>query len=114
MTTTIKELPLYDEPGGFLYGTDLEGQAKQLEFYWNSRSAQWHMNIRNEDQTEVVMGVALVADYPMLAEHPMEEFGLTGYFLLLSNVIGDPGDISASSSIVPQFFDLMYVYVVED
>lgn len=112
MTTIITELPLFTDER-YIYGTNIESQSKQFEFYWNSRSSQWHMDIRNEDQTIVVQGVALVADYPMLVDHPMEEFGLTGYFVLLSNIAGVPPPTDASIEVVPENYVLSYVYLTE-
>jgi len=114
MSTVIIELPLYTEPLDYIYGTVLEDEAKQLRFYWNSRSGQWHMDIRNEDQTEVVLGVPLVINYPILADHPMyAQFGLSGYFVLLAKVTGEIPAPDSASSVIPEFYQLDYVYIKE-
>lgn len=114
MSTIITELPLFSDAERYVYGTNIENQSKQLEFYWNSRSSQWHMDIRNEDQTVVVQGVALVVEYPILVDHPMEEFGLTGYFLLLPNIVNDPPPPDAGLEVLPMYYDLFYVYLTTD
>lgn len=110
MTTVITELPLYTDLI-YRYGAPIEGQQKQFTFYWNDRAAQWHMDVRNEDQTVVVLGVPLVAEYPILADHPMQKDLLTGYFVLLPNIVGTPPDITSDSSIVPESFKFFYVYI---
>lgn len=112
MLTVITDLPLYTETD-YVYGTNLEGQSKQLHFYWNDRSGQWHMDIRNEDQTPVVLGVPLVINYPMLVDYPLESQGLTGYFILLSNAANTTPDVTSASSVIPQYFVLKYVYFTE-
>lgn len=110
MSTVITELPLYTDRM-YRYGAPIEGQQKQFTFYWNDRTSQWHMDIRNEDQTVVVLGVPLVAQYPMLADHPMEDQLLTGYFVLLPNIVGTPPDITSDLLVVPETFKLFYVYI---
>lgn len=110
-TTVITELPLFADILPYRYGTPIEGQQKQFEFYWNSRAAQWHMNIRNEDQTVVVLGVPLVAEYPMLADHPMRDNLLTGYFVLLPSIVGTPPPITSDYTVVPESYKLFYVYI---
>lgn len=111
--TIITELPLYTDSLRYKYGTNIEGQSKQFEFYWNSRAASWHMDIRNEDQTVIVQGVPLVPNYPMLADHPMKDNLLSGYFILLSNVTNETPDVSRDSTVIPEFYTLMYVYLTE-
>lgn len=110
--TVITELPLFTDLR-YRYGAPIEGQQKQFTFYWNSRSRQWHMDILNEDQTPVVLGVPLVAQYPMLADHPMRDNLLTGYFVLLPTIVGTPPSITSSSSVVPEAYKLFYVYIKE-
>lgn len=110
--TIITELPLFVDRS-YRYGASIEGQQKQFEFYWNNRTASWHMNIKNEDQTIVVMGIALVADYPMLADHPMQEFLLSGYFVLLPAITGIPPALDSDISVVPEYYKLFYVYIRE-
>jgi len=113
MNTIIIQLPLYSDTLLYRYGISIEGQAKQFTFYWNNRTASWHMDIRNEDQTVIVSGVPLVINYPMLADHPMEEFGLTGYFVLLCNIVGVPPAINSDYTVIPSFFTLCYVTITE-
>lgn len=109
-TTVITELPLFTD-SIYRYGATIEGQQKQFTFYWNARTASWHMDIKNEDQTEVVSGVALVSEYPMLADHPMEQFLLSGYFVLLPAIAGTPPPLDSSLTVIPESYSLFYVYI---
>lgn len=112
MNTIYVELPLYlDEK--YRYGIALESVSWQFTFYWNGRAGQWHMDIRREDQTPLVLGQALVPQYPMLVDYNLEESGMTGYFLLLpiNNAIVD--EITKDHTIIPEFFRLYYVYLTE-
>lgn len=111
-TTTIVELPLYTDLI-YRYGAAIEGQQKQFTFYWNNRVGLWHMDIRNEDQTVVVLGVPLIAEYPMLVDHPMLEYGLTGYFVLLPSITGEPPAFESAYTVVPENFKLYYNYVTD-
>lgn len=113
MTSTVYvEMPLYNEEK-YRYSISLEGVSWQFTFYWNGRAGQWHMDIRREDQTPLVLGQALVAQYPMMVDYSLEESGLTGYFLLMPVNSGITDQITQDSSVVPEFFKLYYVYLTE-
>lgn len=113
MTNTVYvEMPLFTEEK-YRYGISLEGVSWQFTFYWNGRAGQWHMDIRSEDQIPLVLGQPLVAQYPMMVDYNLEESGLTGYFLLMPVNSAIVDQISESSSVVPEFFKLYYVYLTE-
>lgn len=113
MTSTVYiEMPLYTEEK-YRYGISLEGVSWQFTFYWNGRASQWHMDIRREDQTPLVLGIALVSQYPMLVDYNIEEQGLSGYFLLMPVNSAIDSQITENSSVVPEFFKLFYVYITE-
>lgn len=110
--TVYIKMPLYSDLK-YRYGLSLQGQAWQFTFYWNSRCSQWHMDMRYEDQTPVLLGQALVPQYPMFVDYTLEDQGLTGYFLLLPVNSTISNKITEGSSIMPEFFDLYYVYNTE-
>lgn len=111
MTETVYvELPLYQDEK-YRYGISLEGVSWQFTFYWNGRAGQWHMDIRREDQTPLVLGQPLVSQYPMLVDYNLSESGLSGYFLLLPVNLGIVKNIAEDPSVVPEFFKLYYVYI---
>lgn len=108
MTYSITPVPLYQDTY-YRYSLNLEGQQRNFNFYWNERDGGWHMDISNADGTKVISGKKLVASYPMLADYRLDSKGLTGYFVLepsnFSTVV-DPLD----STVIPQFFNLYYIY----
>lgn len=113
MTSTVYiELPLFTEEK-YRYGISLEGISWQFTFYWNGRAMQWHMDIRREDQTPLVLGVPIVTQYPMLVDYNLEEQGLTGYFLLMPVNVAVAEQLTQESSVMPEFFKLYYVYLSE-
>lgn len=114
MTNTVYvEMPLYTDEK-YRYGISLEGVSWQFTFYWNGKGKQWHMDIRREDQTPLVLGQPIVAQYPMLVDYNLEESGMTGYFLLLPVNNGIVDQMTEDSSVVPEFFKLYYVYLTEN
>jgi hypothetical protein len=74
MSTVLVELPLYSDLS-YRYSASLETVSLQFKYYWNERATQWQMDIRLEDQTPVVLGYALVPQYPMLEDMTLETFG---------------------------------------
>ncbi|CRM19244.1 phage baseplate plug family protein [Pseudomonas sp. 8 R 14] len=114
MTQTVSiEMPLYTD-SKYRYGIALEGQSWQFTFYWNERCGQWQMDLRKDDQTPVLLGYALVPQFPMCVDYNLEDYGLTGYFLLLPINATISGKITDGSSIMPEFFSLFYVYDTDD
>lgn len=113
MSTVLVELPLYSDLS-YRYSSSLETVSLQFKFYWNTRAKQWLMDIRLEDQTPLVLGYALVPQYPMLVDLPLENVGLSGHFELLPVNVAIASQLSQESSVMPEFFKLYYVYDVED
>ncbi|WYN05065.1 virion structural protein [Pseudomonas phage UNO-G1W1] len=113
MTTTVYvEMPLYADLK-YRYSLSLEGQSFQFTFYWNTRCSQWHMDLRQEDQTPILLGYALVPQYPMGIDYNLEDYGLNGYFKLLPVNSSISSKLTEESSIMPEFFKLYYVYNTE-
>lgn len=112
MTTNFVELPLYPELT-YRYSLSLEGRSWQFKFYWVDRAKQWHIDIRQEDQNPVILGYALVPQYPILEDVPLELYGLNGYFTLMPVNIAVASLITQESSVMPEFFKLYYVYETE-
>lgn len=112
MTTNFIQMPLYSDLT-YRYSLSLEGQSWQFKFYWVQRATQWHMDIRKEDQTPVVLGHALVPQYPILEDVPLEDVGLTGRFVLMPVNIAVATAITQESLVMPEFFKLYYMYETE-
>lgn len=111
-STILIEMPLFSDLK-YRYAITLEGISWQLTFYWNDRCSQWNMDLRQEDQTPVLLGYSLVPQYPMCVDYNLEDYGLTGYFLLLPVNATISNKITEESSIMPEFFSLFYVYNTE-
>lgn len=113
MSTVFVEMPLYTDEK-YRYGISLEGISWQFTFYWNGKSKTWHMDIRSEEQVPLVLGQALVPQYPMLVDYNLEESGMSGYFLLMPVNIALVSQSTDDLSVIPEFFKLYYVYLTED
>lgn len=112
MKTNLIEMPLYADKT-YRYSLSLQGQSWQFKFYWVDRAMQWHMDIRREDQTAVILGHALVPQYPMLDDLALEDIGLTGRFILMPVNVAVSTAITKESSVMPEFFKLYYQYETE-
>ncbi len=112
MTTNFIEMPLSSELT-YRYSLSLEGNSWQFKFYWVQRAKQWHIDIRQEDQTPVILGYALVPQFPILEDVPLEIYGLTGRFVLMPVNIALASSITQESSVMPGFFKLFYMYETE-
>lgn len=113
MSTIFVEMPLYTDLK-YRYSMSLEGQSWTFTFYWNQRCSMWQMDIRMEDQTPIVLGYQIVPQYPMCEDYTLEDFGITGHFVLLPINATISGKISQESDVMPEFFRLYYVYNQED
>lgn len=113
MATVHVEIPMYNERS-YTYGISLEGRSYILSFYWNRKARQWHMDLRLEDRTVILLGQALVPQYPMYVDYNLEEIGMTGYFELMPVNISIASQVGEEMSIVPEFFKLYYVYLTGD
>ncbi|AEK21603.1 hypothetical protein K5_069 [Pseudomonas phage K5] len=109
-TTYIDTLPLYQDRK-YRYAVAIEGISRVLQFYWNSRSRQWHMDIFDEELTPILTGLAVVPQYPIMADYAMQHIGFNGYFLLMPVNLEQVQYKHDASDIVPQFFELLYVNV---
>jgi hypothetical protein len=112
-TTIIVELPLYDDKK-YRYSLPLEGLSLQFTYYWVDRCSSWHLDIRREDQTPIILGMSLVSQYPMTVDYTFEDYGLTGYFLLKPVNVSVAPQLGSNMTVMPEFFRLFYVYIVED
>jgi len=108
MSFSITELPLYQDTF-YRYTINLEGLQRTFNYYWNERAGAWHFDVKNADGTPVILGQALVAQYPIVVDYPLKSESMTGYFLLLPNNPDTRMD-PLESSVVPQFFKFYYLY----
>lgn len=114
MTQVITNLPLFSE-SDYSYSISLEGQSFKFNFRWIARASQWIMNIYFEDGTPLLLGYALVAQYPMGVDYVLTRVvdtaglvGLTGYFVLLSDNATNLHRMTERDT-VPQKYKLYYI-----
>ena len=63
---TITEIPLRSDLPWFAETVELAGVQYRLEFAWNTRDARWYFSILAADGTQLVMGLPIVVDFPIL------------------------------------------------
>lgn len=108
MTWYTTELPLFSTTY-YRYSINLEGRQRNLTFYWNEREGAWHFDLRNSDNSAVILGQKLVPQHPIAADYNLESGSLTGYFMLLPDNIAKKVD-TLDYKVVPQFFSFFYVH----
>ena len=47
----------------------LDDTPYKLSFYWNSRDEAWFMTIVDREENELIRGIKLVLNYPLLNNH---------------------------------------------
>lgn len=59
---------MYDA-NDFVESVILEGATYKLHFGWNHYSQGWSMDVRNEKNEDLVRGVSVVPNFPLLHQH---------------------------------------------
>jgi hypothetical protein len=113
MTQIVTEMPLYPEPY-YEYRVALEDQARVVTFRWQDRTSSWHMDIKQDDLTPIVLGIKLVPYFPILADYQLQDKGLSGYFVLVDSGDFLSNQLNSSPKALQQFYRLFYVYEDED
>lgn len=110
--TNFIELPLFSDLD-YRYSISLQGVSWQFRFYWAERAKQWHMDIRQDNNAPVILGYALVAQFPILEDFHLESYGLTGRFSLMPVNVAVAQQLEIESGVMPEFFKLYYQYQTE-
>lgn len=98
-------LPLYPDPD-YNYFVSLERVSYKLRFYYNERMQQWIMSMYYSDGTPIVLGEAVVDQYPIFLDYAIEP---SGYFWL--EPIGkDQNHTIAHPYEIHQYYNLYYRY----
>lgn len=61
-----KLLPVTVTPLAYTFSIELDKVIYQLTFTWNARESRWFMEIADEQLNEIVSGIALVIQWPLL------------------------------------------------
>lgn len=83
-------LYLRDDVEAFQYETELDGTTYQLTFSWNARAGQWYLDVRDASGGDLVLGLPLVVDFPLLQTYRSVE-GLPPGELLVVDLEGRGG-----------------------
>jgi len=113
MATIFTRVPLFTEPS-YQYSLALENQTRLLKFQWNTRSRSWHMDVRNEDQSIILLGQKIVPQFPMFVDYALQSFNMTGYFVLLPRNLNQTNQTNREMNDVPEKFALFYVFEQEE
>lgn len=105
------DLPLYSDPF-YSYTISLEDNTYSMEFVLNERAGMWYMSMFTEDGEPIVRGIALVPNYPLLADYVIPE--LTGFFLLLPIPSITTEKYKEEPEYLSQYYTLRYLYTVEE
>ncbi|MFZ5440457.1 MAG: phage baseplate plug family protein [Myxococcota bacterium] len=61
------QLPITQSSSHFSFATELDGRTWQFTFRWNHRAEQWVMSIADSEGNQVLTGLRVVIDFPLLA-----------------------------------------------
>lgn len=106
MATRLINLPLR-EISNYFFTVSLEGIAYEIWLYYNERMQQWIFNLSDVQGNKIVMGEALVPEYPMFLDYILPD--LTGAFILVpigktqNETVINPFQIS-------RYYNFYYVY----
>lgn len=62
----VLSMPLRSDVPAFEYEIELEGSTWRLGYVWNARASLWHMDVKAQDGTPLLLGLPLVVDFPLL------------------------------------------------
>ena len=62
------QISMYDA-NDFVESVILDGNTYKLHFGWNPYSRSWTMDVRNEKSEDLVRGISVVPNFPLLHQH---------------------------------------------
>ena len=99
-------LPLFDNPS-YSYRISLEEISYKFKFYFNTRDNRWMFDLSYADGEPIVLGEALVPNYPILLDYNIEN--LSGYMYL--QPIGENQNETITNPYeLNQYYTLRYYY----
>ncbi len=106
MTTQYVSIPLDPTPF-YSLSISLEGNSYTLEFVYNERSRLYFMSLYTADNVPLVLGEALIPDYPMFLDYKLPK--LAGCFWL-----GGKGTLVAEPykefpDKISEYYNLFYI-----
>lgn len=111
MTDRYVSLPLFAD-ADYEYSVALQGNSYVLRFIYNERMKLYTISLYDADNNPIVVGEALVPNYPMFFEYAL--YPLTGYFWMEEKaaIISQPYKVYPEN--INEYYNLYYVYSTED
>lgn len=96
----------------YTYSIPFQGDSYILEFIYNERAKLYFINLLDADNNPIVMGEALVPNYPIFLDYAI--FPLTGFFWMEEKAdnISEPYKTYPDS--IDQYYNLFFIYTTED
>lgn len=106
MATMQVVVPLFPS-ADYAYNISFERVAYTLRFYFNERAQQWYVDLRYAGGEPIVLGEAVVDEYPMFLDYGLPE--MTGYFWL--EPIGKKQNETVNNPLqIWDYYNLYYIY----
>lgn len=104
-------MPLFPDPF-YTYTIAFQGDSYIFEFIYNERAKLYFINLYGADSNPIVMGEALVPNYPIFLDYAL--FPLTGFIWMeeKADIISEPYKVYPDS--IDQYYDCFYIYNEED
>lgn len=85
----------------------LEGNSYVIEMVYNERSQLYYMNLYNNNLDPIVLGQALIPEYPIFIDYALPN--LSGYFYLINNssLISEPYKTYPEN--ISKYYSFVYV-----
>lgn len=111
MTDHYIAMPLFPDPY-YTYSIALQGDSYIFEFIYNERSRLYFINLLDADNNPIIMGEALVPNYPIFLDYAI--FPLTGFVLMeeKADIVSEPYKTYPDS--IDQYYNLFFIYQSED
>lgn len=111
MANHFLSMPLFSDPY-YTYTIAFQGNSYILEFIYNERSQLYFINLYDADNNPIVLGEALVPNYPIFADYAL--FPLTGFIWMeeKANITGEPYKTYPDS--IDQYYNLYYLWTTDD
>lgn len=83
-TSNITKLPLYGDDK-YRYQTVLGAKKATMQFWYNSRTEAWYMNVSEQAGDLLVQGLKILPSIVHGGDFSLSHYGLEGYFILVPN-----------------------------
>lgn len=111
MANKYVSLPLFPD-ADYEYSIALQGNSYILRFIYNERMMLYTISLSDADNNPIVMGEALVPNYPLFLEYAL--FPLTGYFFMEDKADINVQPYKTYPDKIDRYYRLYYIYSEED